>query len=109
VLDKTGEFQYAIGKVGDDVGAMFRPKGIAFDSEGHLYIVDGQWSVVQVFNREGQLLYYFGQLGSAPGTFQLPTGLRIDGQDRIYVVDSFNKRVQIFHYYATAAAAGRKP
>lgn len=109
VLDKNGEFQYAIGKAGDDVGAMFRPKGIAFDSEGHLYIVDGQWSVVQVFNREGQLLYYFGQLGSAPGTFQLPTGLRIDGQDRIYVVDSFNKRIQIFHYYGVGAGAERKP
>jgi DNA-binding beta-propeller fold protein YncE len=109
VLDINGEFQYAIGKVGDDVGAMFRPKGIAFDSEGHLYIVDGQWSVVQVFNREGQFLYYFGQLGSAPGTFQLPTGLRIDTQDRIYVVDSFNKRVQIYHYYGSGAAAERKP
>jgi DNA-binding beta-propeller fold protein YncE len=109
VLDKSGEFQYSIGKAGDDVGAMFRPKGIAFDSEGHLYIVDGQWSVVQVFNREGQLLYYFGQLGSAPGTFQLPTGLRIDAQDRIYVVDSFNKRVQIFHYYGSPAQNEKKP
>ncbi len=27
VLDKDGEFQYSIGKVGDAVGAMFRPKG----------------------------------------------------------------------------------
>lgn len=106
VLNKEGEFQYAIGKVGDDVGAMFRPKGVGFDSEGHLYVVDGMWSVVQVFNREGQLLYYFGQLGNAPGAFQLPTGLRIDGQDRIYVVDSFNRRVQVFHYYG-ASAAGR--
>jgi len=103
VLNKNGEFQYAIEKVGDDVGAMFRPKGVGFDSEGHLYVVDGMWSVVQVFNREGQLLYYFGQLGTVPGTFQLPAGLRIDGQDRIYVVDSFNRRVQVYHYYGAVA------
>jgi sugar lactone lactonase YvrE len=70
VFDKNGEFQYSIGKNGDDVGAMFRPKGVGFDSEGNLYVVDGMWSVVQVFNREGQLLYYFGQLGNAPGAFQ---------------------------------------
>ncbi len=107
VLDKNGEFQYAIGNNGDAVGAMFRPKAVGFDSEGHLYVVDGTWSVVQVFNREGQLLYYFGQLGTAPGAFQLPAGLRIDGQDRIYVVDSFNRRVQVFHYYAAGAANGR--
>jgi sugar lactone lactonase YvrE len=109
VLDKSGEFQYAIGQIGDHVGAMFRPKGVAFDSEGHLYVVDGMWSVVQVFNREGQLLYYFGELGSAPGKFQLPTGLRIDDQDRVYVVDSFNKRVQVYHYFgANTAGGGRK-
>jgi DNA-binding beta-propeller fold protein YncE len=107
VLNKDGEFQYAIGKIGDDVGGMFRPKGVGFDSEGHLYVVDGMWSVVQVFDREGRLLYYFGQLGTGPGAFQLPTGIRIDANDRIYVVDSFNRRVQVYHYYGVAQAAGR--
>ncbi len=106
VLDKNGEYQYSIGKIGDHVGSMFRPKGVGFDSEGHLYVVDGMWSVVQVFDREGQLLYYFGKLGTAPGDFQLPTGLRIDDQDRIYVVDSFNKRVQVYHYFGAASATG---
>jgi DNA-binding beta-propeller fold protein YncE len=99
VIGKDGEFRYTIGRIGDDVGAMFRPKGVAYDSEGHLYVVDGMWSVVQVFNREGQLLYYFGQPGTTPGTFQLPTGLSIDAQDRIFVADSFNRRVQVYHYY----------
>ena len=77
---------------------MFRPKGIGFDSEGHLYVVDGAWGVVQVFNHEGQLLYYFGQKGSGPGEFQLPAGLQIDRSDHIYVVDSYNRRVQVFRY-----------
>ena len=65
VLDRSGDFRYSIGKLGDGTGWMFRPKGIGFDSEGHLYVVDGAWGVVQVFNQEGQLLYYFGQ--KAPG------------------------------------------
>ena len=105
VLDRSGAFRYAIGKVGDGAGRMFRPKGIGFDSEDHLYVVDGQWGIVQVFDREGRLLYYFGQRGTGPGEFQLPTGLQIDNQDRIYIVDSFNRRVQIFHYYGMAEAA----
>ena len=90
---------------------MFRHKVVAFDSEGHLYVVDGMWSVVQVFSREGQLLYYFGTLGTAPGAFQLPAGLRIDEQDRVYVVDSFNKRVQVYHYFGAKSgdAGGRRP
>lgn len=99
VLSRSGEFRYAIGKLGDGVGMIFRPKGIGFDSEDHLYVVDGLWGVVQVFDEQGRLLYYFGQKGTGLGEFQLPSGLQIDNGDRIYVVDSFNRRVQIFHYY----------
>jgi hypothetical protein len=68
-------------------------------------VVDGQWGIVQVFDREGQLLYYFGRRGTGAGEFQLPAGLEIDAHDRIYVVDSFNRRVEVFHYYGLAQAA----
>ncbi len=105
VLDRSGNFQYAVGKIDDQVGGMFRPKGIAVDSEGHLYVVEGLSGMVQVFNREGQLLYYFGQMGTGLGRFQLPTGLWIDRQDHIYVVDSYSRRVQVFHYLGLAKQA----
>ena len=97
-FDRSGAFQYAIGKIGDGPGAMFRPKGVATDSEGDLYVVDGLWGMVQVFNRQGQLLYYFGSSGTHAGEFQLPAGLYIDHEDQVFVVDSFNRRVQVFHY-----------
>ncbi len=105
VLDRSGQYQYAVGKLGDESGTMFRPKGIGFDSEGDLYVVDGLWGVVQAFNRQGELLYSFGERGTAPGEFQLPAGLFIDHNDRIYVVDSFNRRIQIFHFYAQGKPA----
>jgi DNA-binding beta-propeller fold protein YncE len=84
---------------------MFRPKGVGFDSEGDLYVVDGLWGVVQVFDRGGDLLYTFGNRGTGLGEFQLPAGLFIDHDDRIFVVDSFNRRVQIFHYYGVAKSS----
>ena len=101
VLNKDGTFQYAIGRIGDGQGAMFRPKGVGLDSEGHLYVVDGLYNLVQVFDRQGQLLYYFGQKGTGFGDFQLPAGLFIDRHDRVLVVDSFNRRVQVFRYFAS--------
>ena len=106
VLSRSGVFQYAIGKIGDSTGGMFRPKGVAVDSEGDLYVVDGLWSVVQVFNRQGQLLYYFGNSGSGAGQFQLPTGLFIDRADRVYVADSYNHRVQVYRYHGLAKQSG---
>jgi len=78
---------------------LSHPFNAVFDSEGDLYVVDGLWSMVQVFNRQGQLLYYFGSRGAGNGQFQLPAGLFIDHQDRVFVVDSFNRRIQVFHYY----------
>ena len=98
-LDRSGAFQTEVGKVGDSVGSMFRPKGIGMDSEDHLYVVDGMWGVVQVFDQQGRLLYYFGGRGTGGGEFQLPAGLFIDRDDRIFVVDSFNRRIQVFHYF----------
>jgi len=100
VLDRSGKFQYAFGQVGDEAGALFRPKGIGMDSEGHVYIVEGLSGRVQVFDQRGRLLYYFGQKGSGFGEFQLPTGLFIDSKDHVLVVDSFNRRVQVFQYLA---------
>jgi DNA-binding beta-propeller fold protein YncE len=97
-LDRSGVFLGEIGKIGDSNGEIFRPKGIAADSEGHYYVVDGLWSVVQVFDGEGRLLYYFGGRGAGAGHFQLPAGLFIDREDRVFVVDTFNRRVQVFRY-----------
>lgn len=98
VLDRSGAFRYSIGQAGDARGEIFRPKGIAADSENHLYIADGLFNVVQVFDREGQLLYYFGK-DAGVGDFQIPTGLAIDQNDRILVVDSYRRRLQVFRYF----------
>jgi len=98
-LDRSGTFETEVGHIGDYSGSMFRPKGIALDSEDHLYVVDGLWGVVQVFDEQGRLLYYFGTRGTHNGEFQLPAGLFIDREDRIFVVDSLNRRVQVYRYH----------
>ena len=104
VLSRAGEFHYAVGQLGDSIGAMFRPKGVSIDSEGHLYVVDGISGVVQVFDQKNDLLYYFGQKGTGFGEFRLPAGIFIDHDDRVFVVDSYNARVQVFRYYGIKSA-----
>jgi DNA-binding beta-propeller fold protein YncE len=104
-FDRNGIAEGSMGQIGDTPGQMFRPKGVAVDSEDHLYVVDGLSGMVQVFDREGRLLYFFGKRGVALGEFQLPTGLFIDRDDRVFVVDSFNRRVQVFRYHGLAKQA----
>ena len=109
-FNMKGAFESSFGSLGDGEGGFFRPKGIALDSENHIYLVEGMWGSVQVFDRQGQLLYVFGGRGTALGQFQLPAGLFIDPADRVYVVDSYNHRVQVFQYHGLKVTAqGARP
>jgi sugar lactone lactonase YvrE len=99
LFDLEGKFLGMIGTTGDPRSGIYRPKGIGIDSEGHIYLVEGQRGLVNVFDREGHLLYNFGN-GTGFGEFLLPTGLFIDRNDRVYLADSYNHRVQMFQYHA---------
>ena len=104
LFDRDGNFEGQIGTIGDPTGGIYRPKGIGIDSEDHIYVVDSEWGLVQVFDRKGRLLYRFGN-GTNFGQFLLPAGLCIDRNDRVYLVDSYNRRVQVFQYRAMRQAA----
>jgi DNA-binding beta-propeller fold protein YncE len=104
LFDRDGNYQTQIGTSGDPAGGIYRPKGIGIDSEHHIYVVDGEWGMVQVFDRAGRLLYRFGN-GTSFGQFLLPAGLFIDRNDRVYLVDSYNRRVQVFQYRAMQPTA----
>ncbi|MCH7632502.1 MAG: 6-bladed beta-propeller, partial [Planctomycetes bacterium] len=98
LLDLEGRPIRTIGQKGDGAGDFSLPKGVAFDSEGHIYVVDAQFENVQVFDSAGQLLMAFGREGTDLGAFWLPSGLTIDDEDRIWVADAGNRRVQLFTY-----------
>jgi DNA-binding beta-propeller fold protein YncE len=103
-FDHSGGFRAKFGSAGDVTGYMPRTKGLAFDSEGDIYVADALLDCVQVFNRTGTLLYFFGYPGTAAMQFQFPAGVHIDRNNTVYVVDSLNRRVQVFQYTAATTA-----
>ncbi len=98
LLDSDGRCLGIIGQQGDGAGDLSLPKGVAFDSAGHIYVVDARFENVQIFDHSGRLLLAFGEEGGGVGRFSLPAGLAIDQQDRIWVADSGNKRVCVLDY-----------
>ncbi len=98
IFDKDGNFIRRFGKIGDKPGMFARPKGVAIDTEGHIYVSDAAFNNVQIFNDKGQLLLYFGSAGYTPATFRLIAGIYIDEHDKIVIADGFSGRVQTFQY-----------
>ena len=86
------------GRPGDTLGNFSKPKGVSLDSDGHIYVVEGLYDTIVIFDQQGRLLLNFGSPGYELGQFWLATGIFIDAQDRIYVADSYNNRIQIFQY-----------
>ena len=104
IFDADGKFVSAFGKAGDGPGYFARPKGVAIDSDGHIWVADGQQDRVQVFNKEAQLLISFGGHGLLPGQFQGLVGIATDKNNRVFTSEMFPGRVQQFRYVTDAEA-----
>lgn len=94
VLDlESGAYLRTIGMRGLYVGQLARPKGVAVDGEGRVYVVESFHDHLLIYDAEGNLLLPIGGTGYASDNFYLPAGLWVDGGGRVYVADMFNGRV----------------
>jgi hypothetical protein len=95
--DGDGALLSAFGREGDGPGTFARPKGLAVDGDGHVYVADALFDNIQVFDGSGRLLLVVGARGQGPGEFWSPGGIDVAG-DAVYVADTFNNRVQVLRY-----------
>ena len=97
VFDAAGKFLRKFGENGDGPGMFARLKGLAFDSHGNLYVVDGDHSNVQLFNKQFQPLMFFGGYARKLEYFDIPSGIAIDPKtNRIYVCNEYISRVNVY-------------
>ncbi len=72
IFDADGNFISQFGKHCDGPGCFAHPKGIAVDSDGHIWVADPMLDLLQAFNREGEILGIVGGHGEQLGTVLLP-------------------------------------
>lgn len=101
VLGPDGKVGWTIGS-GSAPGDLGLPRGAAFDSQGHLVVVDTTDQDARVYNlnSNGVVSYVglFGDQGSGDGLFQYPNGAAADGRAQVYITDRVNNRVQVWSY-----------
>jgi DNA-binding beta-propeller fold protein YncE len=98
VFNADYKFVRTFGTQAMSPGNFVRPKGVAFDSQGNIWVADAAFNNFQIFAPTGQVRMFVGSPGIGPGQFQLPNALYIDKNDRVYVGDQLNGRVQVFQF-----------
>ena len=81
VYTRDGRFLRSVGSFGRGLGQFVRPKGIAVDRMGRLYVVDSGFDNVQIFNDEGALLLFFGGPTGQLGGLNLPADIHLSYEE----------------------------
>ena len=80
-FSKDGKFIKQWGEHGPGPGQFEVPHGLAFDSQGRLFVADRGNRRIQIFDQDGKFLDQWPQFGT-------PSGVFIDAHDTLYVADS---------------------
>ena len=91
-----GEPLSVIGCKGNENGQFDRPRGLAFNNNKLLYVVDGNNCRVQVFQQDDTFAFSFGSKGRNPGQFQCPVNIAIDLNNNVLVTDHRANCINIF-------------
>ena len=74
---------------------LYRPKGVAIDPAGRVFVSDSYLGVIQVFDGQGRFLWVLGDESGTVIKFKTPTGIFIDKNRKLYVVEMLADRVQV--------------
>ena len=97
----------SIGSSGTGSGQFNQPTGVAVDTSGNIWVVDGGNNRVEEFSSSGAFVMgigagyngvsgSIGSSGTGSGQFNQPTGVAVDTSGNIWVVDYSNHRVEEF-------------
>jgi sugar lactone lactonase YvrE len=87
-FDRTGKFIKAWGSWGTQPGQFDQPHGLAWDSQGRLFIADRGNNRIQIYDRDGNLLDHGWE------QYSRLSGIFIDANDMLYGADSESGSVE---------------
>jgi DNA-binding beta-propeller fold protein YncE len=94
------------GTAGTGDGEFNRPKGVAVDAAGNVFVTDSDNHRVQKFTADGTFLTKWGSEGTGDGQFRNPRGIAVDAAGNVYVADQLNNRIQKFGRVVQAIPVG---
>jgi DNA-binding beta-propeller fold protein YncE len=87
--------QRMFGETGQGNGQLLFPNSAVSDSQGRIYVTDGNNGRLSVWDARREFLFTFAQ-GAGDGALSLPRGAAMDGRDRLHVVDAVGQDVKVY-------------
>lgn len=101
IVDSIGKQVLHISEQGklitryQDLANLSRPMDVLVDEEtGDVYVADGSYSRIVIFNNAGQAMNAIGQRGTGPGRFRAITAMA-RGADGLFVTDRLELPAQV--------------
>ncbi len=95
LFDMNGDFIRAFGKAGKEPGSFGRPKEIAIDGKGWIWVSDAMSNLIQGYTEEGEVKAVVGLAKDKDAVFAIPRGIYFSG-GRLYVVSRVANKVDVF-------------
>ncbi|HET9912609.1 MAG TPA: hypothetical protein VFQ13_12010, partial [Anaerolineales bacterium] len=91
-----GQYGQPLPDVPESKSSFWGPRGIAVNSDGHVFVADTGNKRIVIFDKDGNYLTEFGMAGLDAGQFDEPVGVAVADDGTVYVTDTWNQRVQSF-------------
>lgn len=78
------------GGEGEGGGQFAKPRGLAVDAKGNIYVADTGNARIQKFAPDGTWILSFGKKGTNDGELREPNGVAVDTAGNIFVTDAGN-------------------
>jgi DNA-binding beta-propeller fold protein YncE len=90
-LTQDGQYVRDFASLADTAGSLARPKSVAVDEAGRIFVSDGLQAAIEVFGPDGGYLGVIGRRDvedpAAGSVFEAPSGLWLEGE-RLLVADA---------------------
>ncbi len=83
------------GVQGQGSEELLFPNSAVADSQGRIYVTDGNNGRISVWDSMGGFLFTFGR-GVGDGALSLPRGAAMDRRDRLHVADAVQQAVKVY-------------
>lgn len=93
-INARNQWAGQVSRYGVELGTLYRPKGVAVDSAGRIFVSDSTTRLVQVFNERGTIIGVLAT-GSELLRFNYPMGLCFDRTGHLCVVELQANRVAV--------------